>query len=280
MMITVGADPEFFFKDSRTSQVVPAVGTIGGTKEKPIPIPDLGRGFAMQEDNVMAEYNIPAAEDSAQFARSIVGGWRGVALYVQSKHPHMVPDVGACARLFTDEQLNNSQAMTFGCSRDFNAYEQGRALPSPDPNYLKDEGGAWRFAGGHIHLGIKRKDPVPDFVIAQFADVYLGLPSVVLDKQEKRRELYGSAGRYRPTEWGIEYRTLSNFWVWDESLANQIGARAFNMGYYLESVSIDDLQTTFAEVPWPDVQKAINKEDEEMAADLIAYLSQDLRLGV
>ena len=51
--------------------------------------------------------------------------------------------------------------------------------------------------------------------------------------------------------------------------------RALALGHMLEG-DTGELQTMFAEVPWQDVQAAINEEDEEKAADLIAYLSQDL----
>ena len=276
-MITLGADPEFFVRDGRTGTTVPIIGLLGGTKGKALPIPGLdAEGFGMQEDNVMAEYNIPAVRTPRGFARSVVEGWNKVADFVRTKQPNLEPDIGRAARLFTLEQLAHPQAATFGCSPDFSAYTQGQPLPSPDPAQLMDDGGAWRFAGGHVHLGVETA--APDFIVAQFADVFMGLPSVALDKQGMRRTLYGSAGRYRPTSYGIEYRTLSNFWIWDEDLAEQIGERAAALGVLCADVQ--EMQRLNAEIPWIDVQRAINTEDEEVAADLIAYLSQDLGMAL
>lgn len=47
-------------------------------------------------------------------------------------------------------------------------------------------------------------------------DLHLGVPSLVLDKDTERRKLYGKAGAFRPKPYGVEYRTLSNFWIWSE----------------------------------------------------------------
>lgn len=276
MSVTLGSDPEFFFRDQRTGAAVPVIGLLGGSKGNALPIPGLGtEGFGMQEDNVMAEYNVPATGQPRDFAANITSGLENICNFVRTKEPNLEADVGQCARMFTTDQLNHPQAETFGCSQDYNAYDQGRALPAANPQDLVDGDGAWRFAGGHVHIGFET--PAPDFVAASFADVFLGLPSVVLDKQGKRRELYGSAGRYRPTPYGIEYRTLSNFWIWDTQLARQIGERALYLGTLLEGPT-DRLQQLNAEIPWRDVERAINTEDEELAADLIAYLSQDLEL--
>ena len=274
MSVTLGADPEFFLRDSRSGMVVPAIGLIGGTKGKPLPIPGIpDEGYGMQEDNVMVEYNIPPATRVSRFATSIVTGREAIVDFVRTKQPHLEPDTGHCARLFGRNQLDHVQAKVFGCSADFDAHQQGAALPAPDPLKLAEGPGAWRFAGGHVHIGYESE--VPDFVAAALADLYLGLPATALDKQGVRRTLYGSAGRFRPTPYGIEYRTLSNFWIWDEGLAYEIGNRAYSLGCLLEADAAD-LQTKFAEVPWIDVQAAINTEDEEKAADLISYLSQDL----
>lgn len=276
-MITLGTDPELFLRDTRTGGVYPAIGLMGGTKEEPIPMAEMADGFAVQEDNVMVEYNIPAATSGQRFARRVRDGLLWINRVVRTTRKELDLDIGSCSRLFTHEQLSHPQAQTFGCSPDFNAHAQGQPCPPIKAEALVEDEGAWRFAGGHVHLGYESK--VPDFVVAAFADVYLGLPSVSLDQQGLRRTLYGQAGRYRPTPYGIEYRTLSNFWIWDEQLSRQIGDRAYALGALVEGDE-SEMQRLFAEIPWPDVIDAINTENEGKAADLIAYLRNDLNMEV
>jgi hypothetical protein len=237
-------------------------------------------GFAVQEDNVMVEFNIPPATSPARFARRVRDGLLHISNHVvRTTGLPLELDVGACARMFSFEQLNTRQAQQFGCSPDFNAHQQGQPWPTVKPESLATEDGAWRFAGGHVHLGLDRPAGMPDFVVAAFADLFLGLPSVSLDQQGQRRQLYGQAGRFRPTEWGIEYRTLSNFWIWDEMLSRDVGERAYALGTFMEG-PVDRVQRLFAEVPWPDVRDAINNEDEGKAADLLTYLRNDLEMEV
>lgn len=276
-MITLGSDPELFLRDTRTGSVHSAVGLIGGTKSKPIPMDGLAEGFAMQEDNVMVEFNIPPATSGQRFARRIAEGLTHINHVVRTTGLPLELDIGACARMFQHGQLNNRQAQMFGCSPDFNAHQQGQAWPVIKAESLLNDEGGWRFAGGHVHMGYDSE--IPDFVVAAFADVFLALPSVSLDQQGERRALYGQAGRYRPTEWGIEYRTLSNFWIWDQSLSRAIGDKAYCLAALIEG-SMEEVQRLYAEVPWPDVQDAINTENEEKACDLITYLRNDLGMEV
>ena len=44
-------------------------------------------------------------------------------------------------------------------------------------------------------------------------DVFLGCPSIEKDSDTLRRKLYGKPGAFRPKKYGVEYRTLSNFWI-------------------------------------------------------------------
>src|SRR5258708_20917571 len=66
----VGTDVEVFLIDQE-KKPVPCVGIVGGTKIKPRPILG-GKGFAIQEDNVALEYNIPAAADAYSFVYSLM----------------------------------------------------------------------------------------------------------------------------------------------------------------------------------------------------------------
>ncbi len=271
----IGTDPELFLRDERTGGVVSGVGLIGGTKKKPLPMEGMDDGFALQEDNVMLEFNVPPARTPGRFSRGIQSALEYARNFIRIKSPYLEFDTGRCARMFTYEQLNNPQAKMFGCSRDYNAHAQGLAMPPPNPDDLMMPDGAWRFSGGHVHLGYEAD--VPEYVVGALCDAYLGLPSVALDKQGARRALYGSAGRYRPTEWGVEYRTLSNFWIWDDELRKNIGERAFQLISLLHG-DVPEIQRLFAEIPWNDVQDAINNEDEVKAADLIVYMSRDLNM--
>jgi hypothetical protein len=48
-------------------------------------------------------------------------------------------------------------------------------------------------------------------------DSYLGLPSLLFDRDTLRRKMYGQAGAFRPKPYGVEYRVLSNAWLLNEN---------------------------------------------------------------
>ena len=74
-----------------------------------------------------------------------------------------------------------------------------------------------RSAGGHIHVGsnLAIADPINTI---RAMDLFLGVPSTQLDTGTLRRELYGKAGAFRFKNYGVEYRTLSNFWIFSDNL--------------------------------------------------------------
>ncbi len=222
----------------------------------------------------MAEFNIPPTRDARSFAECTSLMLDQVRNIVRTTSEHLDIDY-ASARLFPYEALQSKQARVFGCSPDFDAYKDGDAHLPVRPSELETSDGAWRYAGGHIHLGYEAD--VPPHVVAQLCDVFLGLPSIGLDKQDGRRGLYGQAGRFRPTAYGMEYRTLSNFWIFDSNLAYDLGHRALRIGAMIEG-QVGMVQKVYHEIPWLDVQAAINEENEELAADLLAYVTNDLNL--
>jgi len=103
-----------------------------------------------------------------------------------------------------------------GCMPSYNAYGEER-LYVGDPRAL-----LYRFAGGHVHLevGEKRDNKWYEDLVKTF-DAILGIWAVgaaASFDSPVRRQYYGKAGEHRRPKYalnryGIEYRTLSNFWI-------------------------------------------------------------------
>lgn len=274
-MVTLGTDPEFFLLNAKTQQPVAVCGKLGGTKGDAL---DIGGGYGVQEDNVMVEWNTPPMNDPYDFARCVVDGYHAVVAHVNTKIKGVVPS-NMSFMDFPGSELVSKQAQEFGCSQDYDAYERGAACHQIDPVTLKTKNGGMRFAGGHMHIGYDNPNSIPDFVIASFADVYLGLYAIMLGEQQgPRRQLYGTAGRYRPTAYGIEYRTMSNFWTWNGDHAVSLGERAYNLGRMIETTDLPEIQRKFKEVPWADVRRAIGGEDRRLADQLVTFCRRDLGL--
>ena len=53
-----GSDIEVFLVNEKNT-VIPCVGLVKGTKEKPHRPKGMPKGYAVQEDNVMLEFNVP-----------------------------------------------------------------------------------------------------------------------------------------------------------------------------------------------------------------------------
>lgn len=272
-MFSIGSDPEFFISMDGGMTPYPIVGMLGGTKGKPLPVK--GRpGYGMQEDNVMAEYNVPPTYDSGSFAETIVMGRALVLDRLTRNHPTVTLYSG-CSAFMPHEHLTTPQAKTFGCSPDFYAYSQGAPLPRINPEVLSEPDGEWRFAGGHVHLGYK--DSLdwapPDFVVAALCDLLISIPMIGygMDTQGKRRQFYGSPGRYRPTKYGIEYRSLSNAWTMHPRHARNVGQATMNVFQTLLRGE-KELRRIYNDMPWHDIRAAIETEQQSLARQLRDFI--------
>jgi hypothetical protein len=103
-----------------------------------------------------------------------------------------------------------------GCQPSLNIY--GVKPIDVDPKEYRK-----RSAGGHIHLGLGgtaimslgNTEDLRHRLIPHL-DIFVGNTCVLLDRDpgaKERRENYGRAGEYRLPIYGVEYRTLSNFWL-------------------------------------------------------------------
>lgn len=278
--ITLGADPEFFLRDTRTGQVEPAIGLLGGTKDKPVQIPGAPSGFTMQEDNVMVEFNIPPCQDEYSFAENI-----RVAVRLLDDHVTRVSDGRLerdmrASRLFAHTNLTHDQARQFGCSPDFDAYRQGQPFEAVSPLALEEREGAWRFAGGHVHVGYNGvlDYDIPHFVVAHFMDLFLGSRMVSYEAQQgKRGELYGLPGRFRPTSYGIEYRSLSNLWIHDQSISAEVGMHALQAFQFLQEANEGQVAEVYGQLPWPSIRAALVAHDREQLQQVRAFISSNFQ---
>jgi hypothetical protein len=94
-------------------------------------------------------------------------------------------------------------------------------------------------------------------------DLHLGVPSVLMDNGLLRKELYGKAGAYRKKSYGGEYRTLSNYWIFDEQKIGWVYQAVENA---LEAVLNGYNPDEDGEL----IQTCINTNDIAMASGLIA----------
>jgi hypothetical protein len=109
-----------------------------------------------------------------------------------------------------------------GCEGDFNAWTLEENEKS-SPNTLM------RSVGGHVHIGGIHTNAPFDWDhytemarLARILDEEVGVPSLDWDYDQKRRSMYGKAGCFRPKFYGMEYRTLSNKWIFQEDTIRKV----------------------------------------------------------
>lgn len=249
----IGADPELFMQDA-AGAFHSSIGLIGGSKQQPRPLP-IGDGYAVQEDNVAVEYNIPPASSRDELINSIKQTMVFLSAEVEQYALRFV-NVSA-TNAFPAEQLAHPQAQEFGCEPDFNAWRGGKRNPRP-----KAVDHALRTCGGHVHIGHKfaSRNDLVQFI--KHMDLFLGVPSVLMDTGELRKELYGKAGAFRFKPYGGEYRSLSNFWVFDDKLTGWVwdATEQAMDAWQNNKIDID----SFGD----DILTAINQNNKEVAASL------------
>jgi hypothetical protein len=295
--VTFGADPEFFVaKIAKTDKVlpvpeghpdyyaylarnlragkppwkaghdvVPICGLLGGTKDKPIPIPGLGEGFMMQEDGVAAEFNIPPTNDPHTFVVSIDKALSHICKQLRRKSVDSVRV--NCIELKEDWITSNAAIKQIGCDPDFCAYDANPNIPR---ELAEGVVGLTRGAGGHIHIGYPT-ELCPQPVLVQLLDAVVGLSMLPHDKQGKRRVWWGKAGIFRVKPYGIEYRTLSNFWIWSPHFGRHI---LWHIKALLNSLEVNNVawQAFWNGVNWTQIQDAINTEDTRLSDTVMKSL--------
>jgi hypothetical protein len=174
------------------------------------------------------------------------------------------------------------ESKLLGCAPSLNYYDKDAKIDIDMTSYKT------RSAGGHLHLGLhaairKYRDRLPPLF-----DIVVGNTCVLLDRDPdaaERRKVYGRAGEHRMPKHGIEYRTLSNFWLYNYKLMSMVfGLARLSCHIWATSLMDKDLpdptRTYWVETVCPrwaaddkllslvkleDVRDAINNNDLKLA---------------
>lgn len=187
--VTIGADPELFIFNTKTGLPISAIGLIPGKKDKPY-TKGMPKGFGVEIDCILGEFNIPPCSSKSEFIESIQYMKNWIRNYVKNYDP----DLDICcasSMLIPEDQLTDPGAHIIGCDRSFNAYLK-RVMDRPEKYPDNVRNGAF-----HIHLGTHCSDPAVVTTITKFFDLCCGVPSILVDRDTLRRRCYGQAGDFR-----------------------------------------------------------------------------------
>lgn len=173
----------------------------------------LADGVFVMKDNVAIEFGMPPCVSEEEWLTRLADSYDQLSAFIPN---NLRLKLTPSAR-FPEEELQTDEACQFGCDPDFNAWSKSVNVP---PRATQTN---FRSCGGHIHIGYV-EGTTADYLLqfmgkvntVRMMDGLVGVPSIILDntpESRERRQLYGKAGCYRATDYGVEYRTLSNFWL-------------------------------------------------------------------
>lgn len=270
---SVGVDAEMFLQNTKTGEIISAEGYIKGSKDDPFCFDPSSKWFTTQLDNVLAEVTIPPATKIEEFA----GGLIKAMEYVKSILPSDIVPVAIPAANLADKYLMTEQAQIFGCSPDFDAY----TLSINHKPWSEDY--SLRSAGSHVHIGFNDIEVPfnegelfnyePDkqrSEIVKALDLFISIPLVIIEPDNKRKELYGKAGAFRPKPYGLEYRTPSNYYLNSIELMNWVYNNTHKAISFINSIG--NIPKNLSK----EIRETINNNNKERANFLISEFNIDL----
>lgn len=264
--VVFGADPELFL--SQEGEVIGAEKVI--PKEGIILRDSEGQAYGSPIiiiDGVQAEFNPEANSCRESFSSNLKQCFVKLAETLKDK-PGIKADFAQTVEVSKKEMATlEPSSQQFGCAPSKNAYEEVEISVKDASQYR------YRSAGGHVHIGhggsstlqtLFATEPVE---VIKVMDIVLGNTCVLLDRDAgniERRKVYGKAGEFRsPKHGGIEYRTLSNFWLRSYQLMSFVlGTARFAVSIAVDKALREEL---VALVDMDDVRKAINTNDFDLA---------------
>lgn len=262
MTFTIGCDPEIFI--TQNGEAVSAHGLIPGTKSEPFKI----EGGAYQIDGTALEFNTDPVPYNAfsEWNEKIVVVMKELEKAVKAKGNYKFNI--SPVQEYNPEYLASlpDESKELGCDPDFCAYTL-KENPRPDGDR------PFRTGAGHIHVGwganIPIENPEHHEICAGFIkmlDCTVGLLMVCMDRDPRRRELYGKAGAYRAKPYGVEYRYPSNVWIATKTRRKVVFNSIQRAVHYASSGHTVESLLRISEA---DLQKILNEGDVASATQLL-----------
>lgn len=254
---TIGSDVEYFLKDISKKRIISAEGIIKGSKYDPFHFDSNNSFYATSLDNILAEGNIPPTKSSEEFNSAL----EKLRNYINSICPKGVTTEAIGGAEVNPEYLETDNARMLGCDPSFCAWNLQQCAPTLGVLERR------RGAGFHIHIGYKEPSEEKNIALVKALDIFLGVPSVILDTtgEDRKRLGYGQAGNFRNQDHGVEYRTLSSFMASTESLRKW----CFDNTQLAIKFVNDGLVEKLSEYTGPNIQQTIDDSVREQALIII-----------
>lgn len=297
-IVSIGADPEIFLTDE-DGNIVPSTEVI----PKGDGLKHLLYGKVVQ-DGIQVELN-PMANSCRQMTAYYISTC--FTLLQQELDKRALEGKKYSISKLSVVKLSKEQmkalpekVLELGCKPSLNLYDSEAKVGVEGAKY------PYRSGAGHVHLGdlprtifFNAKKDYDPYVktsvdrraeLVQLLDIIVGNTCVLIDRdplQVERRKHYGRAGEFRLPNHGLEYRTLSNFWLRDYALASFV----FGMSRYAVMIlhsshkklhttsdfkqhSVDLSRELIESVDVDKVRTAIDTNDAELAMETFKILKK------
>jgi hypothetical protein len=235
MKFLIGSDPELFLKDENNN-IASVIGLIGGTKYEPM---NIGNECSIQEDNILAEFNIPPVNTFNHFLSSIE--------YCKSYISTLIASKGLSLHYSSSEMINElillePEAQLMGCSPSINiitkteSHLQAWEIPKELQNL--------RTSGFHIHFGYNEPNEEFNSRLVLCFEICTTLPLVSFDHDPfDRRQFYGKFGDCRFKDYGVECRSLGGYFLKDPDTIKKVWEGIENtMALFNSKISTKELE--------------------------------------
>lgn len=281
----LGCDPELFIS-RETGKVRKRRAIVGSEAIIPPDGLEASYGSKIVRDGVQVELHPVQSHCRANLSNSLQYVFRALDNQIsktnKEQDTNLAADFRSVVKLSKGDLAKLSpEARILGCTPSKNVYGR-KHIQKDGTRFLS------RSAAGHIHFGYEaHRDLIDPKRFVHLLDALVGNTMVLVDRDPlapERRKIYGRAGEYRTPEHGLEYRTLSNFWLKNYklmSLATGMAKLAFriasqasgvldkkayiNNGQYTHTYIFDAEEQIMKNVDLKKIELAINTNDFDLA---------------